>query len=422
MSTIEWLEPVENEDTVRSWLSEMVNHQHEGRRGTDDLKTIYLFLTRKCNLGCQHCYIEGVGPKAKDIDFNLETIRSLIEQALPHGLRKVKVSGGEPMVHPEFMPIMRYLGGLGLPEIVLETNGTLFKPEMIAQLEQILNLVVFISLDHFDPDKHDEFRGKQGAFSKTEGTLRDIGASSVQSVVTTTANRYNFAAIPKILDLVFEWGVDRHRTLLNIHPIGNARGHLDNAITIEECNGLVGDIMGTEHFKSGRAYLTLPPALMPLANFKGVHTCGWGDNVLGILSTGQISMCSASYDDPDMIAGNAFDTPLIDIWRNSSFFNQLREIGAGNVKGVCSNCVFYKVCRGVCRISSYSHYGEKDAPYPLCQEAYNVGSFPKYALIDPNLDCTYKPGVIKEKRGKVQNTALFKLVQEAQHAAMGRVQ
>lgn len=414
MTAIQWLDPVEDAASVRGRLADMVNHQYDERQGTDDLKTIYLFLTRKCNLGCQHCYIEGVGPNARDADFNLESIRSLIEQARPHGLRKVKVSGGEPMVHGEFMEIMEYLGTLGLAEIVLETNGTLFKPDTIARLEKIPNLTIFISLDHFDPKKHDAFRAKEGAFSKTEQALRAIGASTIQSVVTTTANRYNYDSIPQVMDLVFDWGLDRHRTLLNIHPIGNARSHLDNAITIEECNVLVGEIMASPHFKAGRAYLTLPPALMPLKNFDGVHTCGWGDNVLGILSTGEISMCSASYDDPNMIAGNAFEMPLMDIWKKTAFFEELREIGAGKVKGVCSNCVFYKTCRGVCKISSYSHYGEKDAPYPLCQEAYHNGSFPEYALIDPSLDCSYKPGVIKEKRARLQDSELHHFIRTAQ--------
>jgi radical SAM protein with 4Fe4S-binding SPASM domain len=120
--------------------------------------------------------------------------------------------------------------------------------------------------------------------------------------------------------------------------------------------------------------------------------------VLGILSTGEVSMCSASYDDPEMIAGSAYDTPLIDLWRNSAFFNDLKEIANGKVKGVCSNCVFYRACRGVCKMSSYAHYGEKDAPYPLCQEIYNQGLFPDYALVDPERDCSYRPGAIRKER------------------------
>jgi radical SAM protein with 4Fe4S-binding SPASM domain len=402
MEALSWLREPVDEDTTRFRLQAMVEREFSQRTSTTDLKTIYLFLTRKCNLGCQHCYIEGVGPNAKGVDFNFETIRGLIEQARPNGLRKVKVSGGEPMVHKEFRMIMEYLGSIGLRELVLETNGTLFKHDTLEWLEKIPNLTVFISLDHFDPEAHDKFRGRIGAFDRTVEVLQALGQTNIDSVVTTTAYRSNYNKIPQIIDLVLGWGVNRHRTLLNIHPIGNARGHLDNAITLDECAELIGNLLELESFRNGRAYMTLPPALMPLQYLNGVHTCGWGDNVLGILSNGNISMCSASYDDAEMIGGNAFDQPLLDIWHNSPFFEELRQIGKGNVKGVCGNCIFYKVCRGVCKMSSYGHYGEKDAPYPLCQEIYNSGRFPRYALLDPNQDSTYRRGVIREQRAEIE--------------------
>lgn len=406
MAHLDWLPPAEDLAATRGVLSNLVQRELLHRQsGGDELRTIYLFLTRKCNLGCQHCYIEGVGPRAKGVDFNLNTIKGLIEQARPHGLRKVKVSGGEPMVHKEFMAVMDYLGTCGLAELVLETNGTLFNEQTIEQLAKLPKLTIFLSLDHHEPQAHDEFRGKTGTYSKTVAVLADLGRTDIETVVTTTANRQNFQHVPKIMDLVFGLGIKKHRTLLNIHPLGNARSHLSNALTLEECEGLIGELLASEHFASGRAYMTLPPALMPLKHLTGIHTCGWGDSVLGILSNGEVSMCSASYDDPEMIGGNAFEKPLMDIWRQSPFFQELREVGAGDVKGVCGNCVFYAVCRGVCKMSSWAHYGEKDAPYPLCQEVYNSGAFPDYALIDQELDSTYRKGTIRQSRTRTLEVA-----------------
>jgi AdoMet-dependent heme synthase len=399
MRTLEWLPSAINCDAVRNNLMDLVKSERANRSVSEnELRTIYLFLTRKCNLGCQHCYIEGVGPKAKGVDFNLETIRGLIDQARPHGLRKVKVSGGEPMVHKEFMAVMEYLGSCGLRELVLETNGTLFDTDTVERLARLPNLTVFLSLDHYDAESHDMFRGRSGAYAKTVTVLKELGKTDIETVVTTTAYRSNYNKVLEIVDLVLGWGIHKHRTLLNIHPIGNARQFQSNAITLEECEILIGNLLRSPHFQAGRAYMTLPPALMPLKYLTGVHTCGWGDNVLGILSNGEVSMCSASYDDPEMIGGNAFEMPLMDIWRNSSFFQELRGIGNGEVKGVCGNCIFYSVCRGVCKMSSWSHYGEKDAPYPLCQEIYNSGAFPEYALVDSSRDCSYRKGRIPSYR------------------------
>ncbi|ANM20269.1 radical SAM domain-containing protein (plasmid) [Rhizobium sp. N541] len=165
MNTPDWLSTPQDVHVTSQTLQALVTSELSKRVVSEnEIKTIYLFLTRKCNLGCHHCYIAGVGSKAKGIDFNLETIQGLIEQALPNGLRKVKVSGGEPMVHKEFMAVMEYLASCGLKELVFETNGTLFDEFTIEQLSRLPNLTVFISLDHFDPEAHDAFRAKSGAF------------------------------------------------------------------------------------------------------------------------------------------------------------------------------------------------------------------------------------------------------------------
>jgi hypothetical protein len=57
-------------------------------------------------------------------------------------------------------------------------------------------------------------------------------------------------------------------------------------------------------------------------------------------------------------------------------------------------------------MSSYSHYGQIDAPYPLCQEIYNRGGFPRYALVDPAKDCHYGREVIRTVRTHTPETLL----------------
>src|SRR5207245_10249063 len=157
----------------------------------DKLQTIYLFLTRKCNLACQHCYIEGVGP-AKDKDFDLPAIRKLIERAIPYGLKKVKVSGGEPFVRKDVLDILRFLDDNGL-EIVLETNGTLFKSDTVDEISRIRKFTIYLSLDHIDEAADDTFRGPRSSYAKTVGVLKQLGQTDIQSVVTTTANQRNFS-------------------------------------------------------------------------------------------------------------------------------------------------------------------------------------------------------------------------------------
>lgn len=404
---LRWLpRPSEDDDSIRKRLVEAVDAESTARDDEHELHTVYVYLTRKCNLACAHCYIVGVGHAASDHDLNLETLTRLIEQARVMGVRRVKVSGGEPFLHPSALELLEHLDSLGLEEILLETNGAVLQSNIVERLSRIRGLQLFVSLDHIEARKHDAFRGKPGAFAMTSAALKRLGESDLTSTVTTVANGENFDRIQEIIDTVFSWGIDRHRTLLNIHPLGNARDHRENALTLDECEELVTTLLASDHFRSGRAYMTLPPALSPLDRLGRLTTCGWGTNVLGILSTGQITMCSASYGDPEMIAGNALEMPLNDIW-TGPFFQRLREVGQGDVQGVCANCVFYRVCRGVCKMSSYSHYGVKNGPYPLCQEFYNLNAFPTYALVDPERECSFRAsGIGLTRRAREYSRAL----------------
>jgi hypothetical protein len=66
MRVLDWLPAASDSYGVRSFLQQLVTRELSERSGSEnELKTIYLFLTRKCNLGCQHCYIEGGRPEGE---------------------------------------------------------------------------------------------------------------------------------------------------------------------------------------------------------------------------------------------------------------------------------------------------------------------------------------------------------------------
>lgn len=397
MERLEWLSYDLDNAAVRQRLQNIVKRQAAQQSKTySNPDTIYLYVTKKCNLACKHCYIDRSSPTQTE-DFAFASIQKLIEQALRYGLKKVKVTGGEPFESQNLFEVLDFLNSKGLA-IVLETNATLFQKDTIQQLSSLNDLTISVSLDHLEAYAHDDLRGVPGSYRNTTTVLKELGQTSIQSVVTTVASRYNYHYIVELADTVLNWGIHRHRTLLNIHPLGNAAENLDLAITMEEAKELISSLLGSPHLRTGRVYMTLPPALTPLDMLQDFYACGWGNNVVGVLPTGDVTMCSASYGDPHMIGGNVFEQDLIDIWSTSSLFKRLREIRSGNVKGVCGNCIFYALCCGFCRFSSYAHYGEIDAPYPLCQEVYRRGGFPTYALVDPSRVCQYGEHVLRSMR------------------------
>jgi len=95
---------------------------NEGKEQTRSLNTIYFYLTDGCNLRCRHCWIEpDFSPTGQQCTFiPLETMKSIITQAKPMGLTTVKLTGGEPLLHPAIHDILDYLRMEGL----LGTGGT----------------------------------------------------------------------------------------------------------------------------------------------------------------------------------------------------------------------------------------------------------------------------------------------------------
>ncbi len=72
------------------------------------LRQIYFYLTEGCNLACRHCWL---APKYQteehlypSLDFDL--FRSILEQAKPLGVTTVKLTGGEPLMHPRIHDIL----------------------------------------------------------------------------------------------------------------------------------------------------------------------------------------------------------------------------------------------------------------------------------------------------------------------------
>ena len=109
-------------------------------------------LTDKCNMRCVYCMPEDMffRPTA-DLMTRGEVLR-LVRLFVELGVDKIRLTGGEPTVHPDLIPIVRGIREAGLRKISMTTNGLrlaqLAKPLKDAGLER-----VNVSIDTLNPDK-----------------------------------------------------------------------------------------------------------------------------------------------------------------------------------------------------------------------------------------------------------------------------
>ncbi|NLX37288.1 MAG: GTP 3',8-cyclase MoaA [Chloroflexi bacterium] len=112
-------------------------------------------VTDRCNLRCVYCMPpEGIGPIAHDQVLRFEEIARVVDAAVGLGVRRVRLTGGEPLVRRGIAHLVALLRRLrGLEELSLTTNGILLA-DMAAELKHAGVDRVNVSLDSLDSERY----------------------------------------------------------------------------------------------------------------------------------------------------------------------------------------------------------------------------------------------------------------------------
>lgn len=161
------------------------------------LRYLELQITSRCNLKCRHCYIGD----ARQIDLPTDKIMNVLEEFQKMQGLRLLISGGEPLLHPDFWSINDALPCFGFRSILL-TNGTLIEKDIASRLKVHEIQVSIDGVGH----SHDMLRGR-GAFSKAVGSLRELVKTGKDVSVATMVHAGNLDDFPRLEALVKEIGV-----------------------------------------------------------------------------------------------------------------------------------------------------------------------------------------------------------------------
>lgn len=114
---------------------------------------VRISLTDRCNYRCTYCMPEsGVPLSAKTDVLSFEEIERLVELLLPLGVRRVRLTGGEPTVRKDLLQLVARLSRLGLHDLAMTTNGERLE-ELAAPLYAAGLNRLNVSLDSLDSDR-----------------------------------------------------------------------------------------------------------------------------------------------------------------------------------------------------------------------------------------------------------------------------
>ena len=118
------------------------------------IEYLRISVTDRCNFRCVYCMPErGLDwlPKAEILSY--EEIVALVAQLAPLGLRRLRITGGEPTIRPGLTTLIRQLRAIeGIEDIALSTNGVKL-PQMGAELRAAGLDRVNLSVDSLRPDR-----------------------------------------------------------------------------------------------------------------------------------------------------------------------------------------------------------------------------------------------------------------------------
>lgn len=181
---------------------ELAVAQNQSRDSTKPLQFLWLELTQKCNLACNHCYVSSSPKIALHDKMRHEDWVRVIEEAAALGCKSIQFIGGEPLLYPKIEELIELCVSSEFEFIEIYTNATPLTREKIDWL-QARGVHIATSVYSDDPGIHDKVTNKAGSFQRTIDALKaiDQGRSSVRvGYIEMEENAGNFAATKRMLN------------------------------------------------------------------------------------------------------------------------------------------------------------------------------------------------------------------------------
>jgi 12,18-didecarboxysiroheme deacetylase len=339
-------------------------------------------VTRRCNLRCVHCYSQSED-RGYSGELSLDEGKSLIDDLAGFGSPVILFSGGEPLIRPDILDLIRYATQQGR-RAVLSTNGTLITPAVAEKLKDIGLSYVGISLDGLQ-ETHDAFRGFSGTFARVMAAIKNCQDVGLKVGLRFTINKRNFNDISGIFDLVEEKGIPR---ICFYHLVYAGRGtdlineDLDHDRTREVVDlildrtrmlhdkGQPVEVLTVDNHADGPyTYMRLmkedpkrAAEVLKLLQMNEGNNSGRG--------IGCVSWDGSVHADQfwrHHSFGNVRQRPFSEIWTDPSdeLLMKLKE-KKKHVKGRCAKCRWLDICGGNFRVRAEAISGDVWAPDPAC--------------------------------------------------------
>ena len=306
-------------------------------------------LTRRCNLECVHCYQKGLRDCELPADLAVTTIGELAEA----GTLFLTLTGGEPLMHPDFGAIYLAARKRGLIVSVF-TNGTLVSTEHLRLWRRFPPRLVEISLYGAVAETHDAVTGQEGSFDRALAAVRRLLDCGVSIGLKTVILRRNLAEVPAIGRMAAALGVP-----FRVDPLVFAH-HQWSRGDVSRLRAAARDAVGIELAdQDRRRQWRVHAAQAAKTDQRRLYRCGAGITGFFIDARGWLAPCALAVHRAVPLR----ETGFAEAWRQ---LQGLQEIPSP-ASYPCNDCPWKPWCSG-CPALSWCELGDETRPVPYACE------------------------------------------------------
>jgi radical SAM protein with 4Fe4S-binding SPASM domain len=278
------------------------------------------------------------------------------------GCHDIDITGGEPLLHPQWDDLCREFASLGL-RVALITNGTLLDDERLDRAIDAGTKIIAISLDGLQAT-HDSIRLRPGAEPspwRQAVAAIERALPRIETIVITAVNRRNLAELPALHDFLASLGVRRWQIQLVI-PMGRALEAREPFVIapadLETLTAFLVDARSGGKSPRIDASDTIGYFTERELGLRGSPEkpslwtgCQAGIRSVAITYDGRVRGCSMM--PPEFDAGDLHDESIATIWNAAERFAYSTRFDAGKLAGPCGRCRVGPLCRAGCTTMAY---------------------------------------------------------------------
>lgn len=316
---------------------------------------VWLEITRKCNLKCPHCYIDG-GLK-REGELSSSEIHNLIDELADIGVWSVAFTGGEPTLHPDLADFVIHARRRNLL-VGIATHGLHLSDSFLKKIPTD-GVIISISIDNLHIQSVNILRSDE--FSVISSTLLRCKDHGFNVNIMTNTNRKNIHS----LNLLIDWAEQQNISIRSVpfSPIGDRarqnQQELEN--TVEDAN-LAADFWLREVILEHKYHDEVGLCVGAIFNYGlslayMTNRCSSARYLGYVASDGVMYPCTSCAGENIFPAGNIKDGGFLKLWKSNW---EIRMHSWKNFKDTCNECplndeMFY--CSSRCPAMSFARHG-----------------------------------------------------------------